>query len=114
MIGGSRVYTAIIKARIPFISAAIKLIAEFVWFTLTWLFSIPIPSKVTAYIGRPIYTQSNDDIDTVVKRVNTEFQQLIHQQQPGGRNFTRAYQQWKEHRKQYPNNDYPVIKQKDI
>jgi len=65
LLGLGRLYSYILELNIPFIEPIIVLLASTVWFTVTF-FQIPIPAKLTLYVGNPVkYDMSKDSIDDV-------------------------------------------------
>jgi len=97
---GSRIYDSIVAARIPYISSIVKTIAEFVWFFVATFFSIPMPAKVTAYVGEPIECNENSDIDEIREKSYNALRSLIAEHQPNGVDRWRAFQMWLEDRSQ--------------
>ena len=60
-----RLFSFLVQLNIPLISATLYFIGTFIWFSVTWI-QIPIPAKITLYIGDPItYDLSHDTIDDV-------------------------------------------------
>jgi hypothetical protein len=65
LLGFGRLFFSIVKLNIPILSQLLNFIAQFVWFSMTWI-QIPIPAKLTLYIGNPVeYDRSKDSIDDV-------------------------------------------------
>ena len=64
-LGLGRLYSSIIKLDIPIVTSLLSLIGSWAWFNVTW-FQIPIPAKLTLYIGDPVeYDMSKDTIEDV-------------------------------------------------
>lgn len=60
-----RLFAYLVQLDIPIFSSALNLIGTFIWFSVTWI-QIPIPAKITLYIGDPVtYDLSRDTIDDV-------------------------------------------------
>jgi len=97
---GSRIYDYIVALNIPYISAIVKLIAEFLWFFVATFFSIPMPAKVTAYVGDPIECHHDDDVDVVREKAYMALQALIKEHQPNGIDRWRAAKMWWNDRQQ--------------
>jgi len=98
---GSVPFDFLVNAKIPILSATVKFLGEATWFLLTWVFSIPMPAKVTAYIGNEIKCTPDSDINEVVKQTYDEIKRLIKEHQPNGIDRRRAYRMWKEDRAKY-------------
>ncbi|CAF4424659.1 unnamed protein product, partial [Adineta steineri] len=82
LFGLGRLYSSILKLNIPIFTPILNTIGEIVWFTMTWI-QIPIPAKLTLYIGDPIsYDTSKDSIDDIVERSRNNLQALINRHQP--------------------------------
>jgi hypothetical protein len=65
LLGLGLLFSKILKSNIPFISSMLILLASTVWFLVTFI-QIPIPAKLTLYIGNPVqYDLSIDSIDEV-------------------------------------------------
>jgi 1-acyl-sn-glycerol-3-phosphate acyltransferase len=65
LFGLGRLFSYFIKLNIPVIAPLLLFISSTVWFLVTFI-QIPIPSKVTLYIGDPVqYDMSKDSIDDV-------------------------------------------------
>jgi len=97
---GSRIYDTTVAARIPYISSIVKVVAEFVWFFVATFFSIPMPAKVTAYVGDPIECNEDSDIDEIREKAYNALKSLIAEHQPNGVDRWRAFQMWVEDWKQ--------------
>jgi hypothetical protein len=64
-LGLGRLFSYILKLNIPFIGPMLVLLSSTVWFLTTFI-QIPIPAKLTLYIGDPVrYNMSKDSIDDV-------------------------------------------------
>lgn len=96
---GSRIYDYIVAKRIPVISAAVKLLGEMIWFLIATFFSIPMPSKVTAYVGDPIEVSDDSDVDEIRTKAYEGLKSLIKEYQPNGVDRWRAFQMWWEDRR---------------
>jgi hypothetical protein len=60
---------------------------------MTWI-QIPIPAKLTLYVGDPIpYDLSKDSIDDIVERSRLSLQSLINRHQPQGKSYKNAVRQ---------------------
>lgn len=67
LFGLGRLFFSIVKLNIPIVTPLLNFIAAFTWFSMTWI-QIPIPVKLTLYIGDPVeYDLSKDSIDDVSK-----------------------------------------------
>jgi hypothetical protein len=65
LLGLGRLFSKILKLNIPFIGSMLILLASTIWFLVTFI-QIPIPAKLTLYIGDPVqYDLSKDSIDVV-------------------------------------------------
>jgi hypothetical protein len=65
LLGLGRLFSFIVKLGIPLLTPLLNFIGPSVWFSMTW-FQIPIPAKLTLYIGDPVpYDMSKDNIDDV-------------------------------------------------
>jgi hypothetical protein len=65
LLGLGRLFSNIVNLNIPIVSYLLNLIGSFVWFSMTWI-QIPIPAKLTMYVGDPIpYDMSKDTIEDV-------------------------------------------------
>lgn len=97
--GLGRLFSFLVQLNIPIFSHLLNLIGMFIWFSVTW-FQIPLPAKITLYIGDPIqYDMSVDTIDDVVERSRRSLQNLIDQHQPRGKSYSNAIYQRIEHLK---------------
>ncbi len=113
LLGLGRLFSYILKLDIPVIGPILLLIASTVWFLVTFL-QIPIPAKLTLYIGNPVqYDMSKDSIDDVsfvfsfklklififcgyskvVERSRNDLQALITRHQPYGKSYSNAVKQ---------------------
>ena len=64
-LGLGRLFAHILKLNIPIIGPMLVLLGSTVWFLITFI-QIPIPAKLTLYIGDPVrYDMSKDSIDDV-------------------------------------------------
>jgi len=64
-LGLGRLFSYILKLNIPVIGPTLLLFASTVWFLVTFI-QIPIPAKLTLYVGNPVqYDMSKDSIDDV-------------------------------------------------
>ncbi len=64
-LGLGRLFFSIVNLNLPILTPLLYTIALFVWFSMTWI-QIPIPAKLTLYVGDPIpYDLSKDSIDDV-------------------------------------------------
>ncbi len=69
LLGLGHLFFSIVKLNIPILTSLLNSIASIIWFSMTWI-QIPIPVKLTLYIGDPIsYDLSKDSIDDVSKFV---------------------------------------------
>jgi hypothetical protein len=60
-----RVFTYLVQLEIPLFSWLLNWIGMMIWFSMTWI-QIPIPAKITLYVGDPVpYDLSRDSIDDV-------------------------------------------------
>jgi len=65
LLGLGRLFFLIVNLNLPILTPLLNTLALFVWFSMTWI-QIPIPAKLTLYIGNPIpYDLSKDSIDDV-------------------------------------------------
>jgi hypothetical protein len=65
LLGLGRLFFYVIKLNIPLIGPFLLLLASTVWFTVTF-FQMPIPAKLTLFVGEPVqYDMSKDSIDDV-------------------------------------------------
>jgi hypothetical protein len=65
LLGLGRLFFYVIKLNIPFIGPFLLLLASTLWFTVTF-FQMPIPAKLTLFVGDPVqYDMSKDSIDDV-------------------------------------------------
>lgn len=65
LLGLGRLYSYLLKLNIPHLNSILILVGSSIWFTVTF-FQIPIPAKLTLYVGDPVeYDASKDTIDTV-------------------------------------------------
>jgi len=65
LLGLGRICSYILQLNISFIGPFLILLASTVWFFVTF-FQIPIPAKLTLYVGNPVkYDMSKDSIDDV-------------------------------------------------
>jgi len=65
LLGLGRLFSPILQLKIPFIRPFLLLLASTAWFSVTF-FQIPIPAKLTLYVGNPVqYDMSKDTIDDV-------------------------------------------------
>jgi len=100
---GSRIYDYIVALHIPYVSATVKLIAECLWFTVATFCSIPMPAKVTAYVGDPIECNHDSDVDEIREKAYNALKHLIKEHQPNGIDRWRAAKMWWNDRKQQHN-----------
>eukprot|EP00930_Biecheleria_cincta_P097888 TRINITY_DN89574_c0_g1_i1.p1 TRINITY_DN89574_c0_g1~~TRINITY_DN89574_c0_g1_i1.p1 ORF type:complete len:369 (+),score=48.38 TRINITY_DN89574_c0_g1_i1:858-1964(+) len=84
--GLTRIYTSLVDKRIPVFSWILKQMGLGMWFCLSWL-GIPIPVKVTMYIGKPISKRENDFVDDIAERARAALQAMIHEHQPHGHQY---------------------------
>lgn len=64
-LGLGRLFFYILKLDIPVIGPILVLLSAMAWFSITFI-QIPIPAKITLYIGDPVqYDMSKDTIDDV-------------------------------------------------
>jgi hypothetical protein len=90
LLGLSKYYNRIIDANIPYLSRFIYQFAIYTWFFSTCL-CIPIPVKVTTYIGDPVSYDMDEHAEVVRERAQKALQNLINQhQQNTGKNYYRA------------------------
>ncbi|CAF1000975.1 unnamed protein product [Adineta steineri] len=93
LFGLGRLYSSILALNIPIFTPILNTIGEIVWFTMTWI-QIPIPAKLTLYIGDPIsYDTSKDSIEDIVERSRNNLQALINRHQPQGKCYSNAIKQ---------------------
>jgi hypothetical protein len=65
LLGLGRLFFSIVKLNIPILTPLLNFISAFVWFSMTWV-QVPIPAKLTLYIGDPVeYDMSKDSIEDV-------------------------------------------------
>jgi hypothetical protein len=65
LLGLGRLFSYILELNIPIIRPWLVLLASTAWFLVTFL-QIPIPAKLTLYVGDPVqYDMRNDSIDVV-------------------------------------------------
>ena len=65
LLGLGRLFAPLLRLNIPYLSPLILLIASTAWFLVTFV-QIPIPAKVTLYIGKPVrFDAKKDSIDDV-------------------------------------------------
>ena len=65
LFGLGRFFTYLVRSNIPIFSSLLTLIGSMIWFSMTWI-QIPIPAKLTLYVGDPVpYDLSRDSIDDV-------------------------------------------------
>ena len=65
LLGLGRLFSYLLKLNIPYIGSILVLIASTVWFLVTFI-QIPLPAKLTLYIGDPVkYDMSKDSVDDV-------------------------------------------------
>ncbi|CAF3622315.1 unnamed protein product [Rotaria sp. Silwood1] len=99
-----RLFFFIVNLNIPILTSLLKVIGSIIWFSMTWI-QIPIPAKLTLYIGDPVeYDLSKDTIDDViliVERCRLSLQNLINRHQPYGKSYSNAIQQRIESIKKY-------------
>lgn len=66
---------------------------------MAWvLLPIPMPCKVTAYVGDPIYPEKDQDTDKLREKAYQGIKALIAKHQPNGKDYPRAFKQWQEDR----------------
>ena len=64
-LGLGRLFSSLLELDLPLIRPILLLTASTIWFLVTFI-QIPIPAKLTLYIGDPIqYDTSKDSIDDV-------------------------------------------------
>lgn len=85
-LGLTRVYTRLVDKRIPCLSWVLKQAGLATWFCLSWL-GIPIPVKVTVYIGEPINKRGTDSTEDIAERSRAALQAMIHEHQPHGHQY---------------------------
>ena len=109
-LGLGRLFSYVLDSNIPILHSVLLFIGSTVWFLATFI-QIPIPVKLTLYIGDPVqYDSSKDSIDDVslsfmrdyvfygfvfhllkiVKRSHADLQGLINRSQPHGRSYSNA------------------------
>lgn len=71
---------------VPAVGAIVKILAMTVWFVLSWTAAIPVPVKVTTFIGEPIETQ-NLSADEIAAATHEALQKLIDEKQPHGHSY---------------------------
>jgi hypothetical protein len=65
LLGLGRLFFYIVKLNIPILTRLLNFIGSFVWFSMTWM-QVPIPAKLTLYVGDPVeYDMSKDSIEDV-------------------------------------------------
>lgn len=65
LLGLGRLFSYILQLNIPIIGPILLLIASTAWFLVTFI-QIPIPAKLTLYVGNPVqYDMSRDSVDDV-------------------------------------------------
>lgn len=63
-LGLGRLFSYVLELDIPILRSILLLMASTVWFLVTFI-QIPIPAKLTLYVGDPVSYTANDDIDDV-------------------------------------------------
>ncbi|CAF0787427.1 unnamed protein product [Adineta steineri] len=93
LLGLGRLFSYIRELDIPVLKPFILLLSSTVWFLVTFI-QIPIPAKLTLYIGDPVqYDMSKDSIDDIVERARNDLQSLINRHQPYGKSYSNAVKQ---------------------
>jgi len=88
-----RLFSYILKLSSPSTRRTLISFGSTVWFLVTFL-QIPIPAKVTLYVGNPVqYDMTKDSIDDVVQRAHNDLQSLINRHQPYGKSYSNAIKQ---------------------
>lgn len=65
LLGLGRLFSYILKLNIPYIGSILVLLASTVWFLVTFI-QIPLPVKLTLYVGDPVqYNMSKDSLEDV-------------------------------------------------
>ena len=73
LFGLGRIFTYLVQLQIPLFSYLLSYIGMFIWFSVTW-FQIPIPAKITLYIGDPVkYDISRVTADDVRTDIRSAF-----------------------------------------
>ncbi|CAF0749229.1 unnamed protein product [Adineta ricciae] len=89
-LGLGRQFSYVLDLNIPILHSVLLIIGSTVWFLATFI-QIPIPAKLTLYIGDPVqYDPSKDSIDDIVQRSHADLQRLINRCQPQGRSYSNA------------------------
>lgn len=93
LLGLGRLFTRLYDLNIPMLNSFLLLVSSTTWFLVTFI-QIPIPAKLTLYIGDPIkYDMKKDSIDDVVERSRQALQSLIDRHQPHGKSYLNAVKQ---------------------
>ena len=72
LFGLGRLFSFVLKLELPIIGPTLVLFASTVWFIVTF-FQIPIPAKITLYIGDPVqYDTSKDSLRDVSFRFRSD------------------------------------------
>jgi hypothetical protein len=65
LLGLGRLFFYIVKLNIPILTPLLNFIGSFASFSMTWI-QVPIPAKLTLYVGDPVeYDMSKDSIEDV-------------------------------------------------
>ncbi|UJR33672.1 hypothetical protein I4U23_021104 [Adineta vaga] len=89
-LGLGRLFSYILELDLPVIRPILLVTASTVWFLVTFI-QIPIPAKLTLFIGDPVqYDTSKDSIDDIVERARNDLQALINKRQPYGKSYSNA------------------------
>jgi hypothetical protein len=75
---------------VPSVGVIVKQFALVIWFLLSWL-AVPVPVKLTTFIGEPIETQDLS-ADEIAVATHTALQKLIDEKQPHGHSYRHGLQ----------------------
>lgn len=76
----------LVDLRIPAVSWCLKQLGSAVWFSLSFT-GIPVPVKVTMFIGKPICVGTEDSVDEVAEKSRLALQAMIAEKQPYGHEY---------------------------
>merc|ERR1712087_991951 len=82
----------IVDMRIPYVSWFMKQVGSAIWFTLAYA-GIPIPVKVTMFIGKPIKVAKSASVDEVAEQSRLALQSMIREKQPYGHEYLPGLQE---------------------
>jgi len=76
----------LVDARIPGVSFVLKQLGFLIWWTLAYT-GIPVPVKLTMFVGKPIRVGKEDSVDDVAEQSRLALQAMMAEKQPYGHEY---------------------------